>query len=101
MEIIVVLFLVAVAVAWYYNAKRDVPADLVKKDQEAVPYKVETPAPAVEEVVVVADAVVPAEVVPAKKPAARKAPAKKAPAKQAPAKKTTTAAKKTVRKKTA
>ena len=96
MEIIVVLFLVAVAVAWYYNAKRNVPEDLVKKDQEAVPYKVETPAPAVDEVVVVADAVVPAEVVPAKKPAARKAPAKKAPAK-----KTTTAAKKTVRKKTA
>jgi hypothetical protein len=100
MEIIVVLFLVAVAVAWYYNAKRNVPEDLVKKDQEAVPYKVETPAPAVDEVVVVADAVVPAEVVPAKKPAAKRAPAKKAPAK-APAKKTTTAAKKTVRKKTA
>jgi RNA polymerase primary sigma factor len=101
MEFIVLLFLVAVGLAWYYNAKRGVPADLVKQDQES------TPAPKAEEVplgteavMVAPNAVVPAEVVPAKKPAAKKAPAKKAPAKKAPAK-TTTAAKKTVKKKTA
>jgi hypothetical protein len=99
MEIIVLLFLVAVGLAWYYNAKRDVPADLVKKDQEDAPYKVEAPKAeempiGTEAVMVAPNAVVPAEVVPAKKPAAKKAPAKKAPAK-------TTAAKKTVKKKTA
>ena len=101
MEIIVLLFLVAVGLAWYYNAKRDVPADLVKKDQEDAPYKVETPKAeempvGTEAVVVTPDEVVTEEVAPAKKPATKRAPAKKAPAK-----KTTTAAKKTVKKKTA
>jgi hypothetical protein len=101
MEIIIALFLVAAAVAWYYNSRRDVPADLVKKDQEAVPYKVEAPKAeempvGTEAVVVTPDEVVTEEVSPAKKPATKRAPAKKAPAK-----KTTTAAKKTVKKKTA
>lgn len=98
MEIIILLFLVAVGVAWYYNAKRDVPADLVKKGPEAAPYKVETATPAVDEVVVAPAAVVPAAVVPApkKKPAARTAAAKKTTAKKPAA-----PAKKTVKKKTA
>lgn len=99
MEIIIALFLVAVAVAWYYNAKRDVPADLVKKDQDSAPYKVESTAKAADEVVIAANPVVPAAIVPA--PAKKKVAARTAAPKKTTAKKPAPAAKKTVKKKTA
>jgi hypothetical protein len=84
MEIILVLIAVVLGAVVYYSRK---PKDLVEAEQaEAVPYKVETPAPVAE-----VTAPVVAEEKPAKKP---RAPRKTTATAKKPAAKKTTAAKK-------
>lgn len=94
MEVIIFIGLVAVGLVIFYQwNKQDVPADVVKTEQEPVkeqaPYKVETPVPP--EVATVIDMVAPAPVAepakakPARKTAAKKTAAKKTAAAKKPA----------------
>jgi len=90
MEFLLLLAAVAIGYVIWTNVKKseEVVNEVI---EQAPPYKVEAPAPAVTEAVKPAE-VVAEPVVEAKKPAAKRAPAKKPAVQKAPAK--TTAAKK-------
>lgn len=92
MEVIIFIGIVVVALfAFYQWNKQDVPADVVKTEQEPVkeeaPYKVEAPFPPEVAAVVntPAPAAEPAKVKPARKTAAKKTAAKKTAAAKKPA----------------
>ena len=88
MEIIVALVVLAVLGFWAWNANKKPntdekhPLDIVNDNavakQEAAPYKIETPAPVVQEVLPPAPAPITEEKPAKKKPAAKKVVAKKA-----------------------
>lgn len=88
MEIIVALVVLAVLGFWAWNANKKPntdekhPLDIVNDNavakQEAAPYKIETPAPVVQEVPSPAPAPIAEEKPAKKKPAAKKVVAKKA-----------------------
>lgn len=105
MEVIIFIGLVAVGLVIFYQwNKQDVPADVVKTEQEPAkeqaPYKVETPAAAQDivpqPVVAIADGVGAVTA-----PAPKKAAAKKTAAKKTAAKKTAAAKKPAGKKKSA
>lgn len=96
MEVIIFIGLVAIGLVVFYSwSKKDVPADVVKTEQDEpakeAPYKVETPVPAADvapQPVVVAEGAGVVEAKPAKparKPAAKKTAAKKTAGAKKPA----------------
>ena len=92
MEVIIFIGLVAIGLVVFYSwSKKDVPADVVKTDQDEAPYKVDTPVVAAADVAPQPVAVEGAGAVEAKpartarKPAAKKTAAKKTAGAKKPA----------------